>query len=406
MHTTLQQQIRPLISSLSSLEKVIQIQEDRRENSPLNSNQGSGRHTSSVQWTYDKIQTVVEDSLIQKYPQLNDMVTAVTLENLMIQQREYLLNELNQQNNQLRRETELTEREFLLSIKKKYEERFQEINGGVREVKDMALHNQSHLKDLTTSVAKMISKKVDRADISRLLQEYSNGIIMDPASTSSSSSSSSRHPSKGSQGSRPHRHTSPSSSSIFQGHGQGTSRSNSSSPRRRTDGKRNLTLKSNYRRNRPGSRRDPDDLDQEDEEEGDYEVEEEENAKRHLTKVLNHFKTFQKEHQVLLEKVEGSQEEIKHLREEILQEVALLKKRGSANLDEQSSLSRRGTSGRGGDQGSRVISPSSSMYTDWRIALGELSLNLRREMSEKCGREEMRSAIGIELNLLEKKMNV
>ena len=45
-------------------------------------------------------------------------------------------------------------------------------------------------------------------------------------------------------------------------------------------------------------------------------------------------------------------------------------------------------------------------YTDWKIALGELSLNLRREMSDKAGREEMISVIAAELEPLGHKLQV
>lgn len=77
----------------------------------------------------------MEDYLVQKYPHLNETVTSLTLENALIQHREYLLNEITRQQNELRRETELNEREFLISIKRKYEEKFQDINGGLRETR-------------------------------------------------------------------------------------------------------------------------------------------------------------------------------------------------------------------------------------------------------------------------------
>jgi hypothetical protein len=409
MHTTFQQQLRPLISSLSSLEKVIQIQEDRRESLTNHHQITSSQHTSSVQWTYDKIQSIVEDTFLQKYPQLNEMVTSVTVENLLIQQREYLLNEMNQQTYQLRRETEVNEREFLLSIKKKYEVKFHDMTGEVKEVKEKTLQNQSQIKELTTNVAKMISKKIDRADLVRFMEEYTNGIIMDPsAATSRSPQQQQQQQQQRNLSSRHSKGSNSSSSSIFQSSPAAVKNSINSKRRMNgggggSGGMRNLTLKSNYRGNRPRV------VDDGEEDEGEGEEEEEENEDReHLRKVLNHFKIFQRDHQDLKERVAGCQQEVEHFREEIRQEVAVLKKRSL----EQSPRGAVGWGGGGGGSvaaaggGSRVISPSSAMYTDWRIALGELSLNLRREMSEKCGREEMRSAIGIELNLVEKKINV
>ncbi len=39
--------------------------------------------------------------------------------------------------------------------------------------------------------------------------------------------------------------------------------------------------------------------------------------------------------------------------------------------------------------------------TEWKVALGELSINLRRELGDKCGREEMLSAVHNETAILE-----
>lgn len=132
MQSTLQHQLRPLISSIGSLEKVIQIQEDRRDNTSRTSQKVT---TSSTNWTYEKIQSVMEDYLSQRYPNLNEAVTSLALDNTLIEQREYLLNEITRQQNELRRETELNEREFLISIKRKFDEKFQEINGGIKETR-------------------------------------------------------------------------------------------------------------------------------------------------------------------------------------------------------------------------------------------------------------------------------
>jgi hypothetical protein len=235
----------------------------------------------------------------------------------------------------------------------------------------------------------MISKKVDRVDLTRLLQEHSQGIVMDnpaPSSTRTQSPSQTRRSRSPVTTTSRARHSSPSTSSIFQSH--------SSNQRKSTKGSSssNLTLKSTYRREE--EREEEDSLEEGGDREGDGEGGRRRNQTTQ-TKILNHCKSLQKEYQLLSDKVEQSQQEMKRFKEEISQEIIYLKKRPLE-------LTTVPTSGGGHGH----ISPSSSMYTDWRIALGELSLNLRREMSEKCGREEMRSAIGIELNLVEKKINV
>ena len=49
---------------------------------------------------------------------------------------------------------------------------------------------------------------------------------------------------------------------------------------------------------------------------------------------------------------------------------------------------------------------SGGNFTEWRMALGDLSLNLRRELTEKCDREEMHAALGAEVGSLEKRLTV
>ena len=46
------------------------------------------------------------------------------------------------------------------------------------------------------------------------------------------------------------------------------------------------------------------------------------------------------------------------------------------------------------------------IMNDWRIALGECSMNLRRELSDKMGREEVVAYVRDELSLLDKKLVV
>jgi hypothetical protein len=52
------------------------------------------------------------------------------------------------------------------------------------------------------------------------------------------------------------------------------------------------------------------------------------------------------------------------------------------------------------------LSSGGSISADWRLALGELSLNLRRELSDKTGREEMYSLVRTEAEQLDKKVLV
>lgn len=44
--------------------------------------------------------------------------------------------------------------------------------------------------------------------------------------------------------------------------------------------------------------------------------------------------------------------------------------------------------------------------TDWKMALGELSMNLRREITDKIGREELYSTVRGEVEILDKRVLV
>lgn len=247
--------------------------------------------------------------------------------------------------------------------------------------RDLTINNQSALKELSTSVAKMISKKVDRSDVSRLIHEYANGIVMDKSSTRETPGN--RRSSKSPTFSD--RHSSPSPTSIFQGH------HTTSSTR---SGGNSLKLKTPYRGNE--QQEEYDSLEEEIVEQKSGKTK---NLHQKQNKLLQSYTALQKDYQVLLEKVELCQQDINQFKEGMSQELSIMKRRYMEN-----SANTSGSRSSRGDPA--IIPPSSSMYTDWRIALGELSLNLRREMSEKCGREEMRSALGIELNLIEKKLHV
>ena len=43
---------------------------------------------------------------------------------------------------------------------------------------------------------------------------------------------------------------------------------------------------------------------------------------------------------------------------------------------------------------------------DWRLALGEVSMNLRREVADKASREELYSAVRTEMSTLEQQLAV
>jgi ElaB/YqjD/DUF883 family membrane-anchored ribosome-binding protein len=104
-------------------------------------------------------------------------------------------------------------------------------------------------------------------------------------------------------------------------------------------------------------------------------------------------------------------DEIEALRERLSQQQQQSKKRGgnTSSPTTPTSSTGNGTSRRssGAVSSSNLVGGGvGSNFTEWRMALGDLSLNVRREMSEKCSREEMHAAIGAELGTLEKRLMV
>jgi hypothetical protein len=383
--STLQLQLRPLFSSLTSLEKVIQIQEDRREREQSPSLSPSVSSSKKSNWTYEKIQRVIDDYFLERYPHLSHVVTSLSLDTHLLQQKEYFLTEINRKTDELRNEIEVNEREFLLSVKKKYEDRFQEIFGNIREVKDISLQNQNGLKDLAGNVAKAVSKKVDRGDIPRIIHEYAEGIHPISPHSHPRNSLREREREKPNGNSRDRRReSSPSlspsgSSSIF-----------------RKKNSHDLTLKSSYRPHHS-----EDDSESENEEQKKHSQQKnKKSAKSQNPNIpIETLQSLQKETNELRQLLDRYHQEMNMFKEEYNNSEKVKEEWGKNKGKDRERDRERERDG-------TYIANSSSMYTDWRRAMGELSLNLRREMSDKCGREEMRSAIGIEMNLLEKKLHV
>jgi hypothetical protein len=112
MQQTVSAQVRPVVTAISSLEKVIQIQEDRRSSA-------SQTPVAPKQplWNYDKIQSVVEDVMQQRYPHINESVTNRSLETSLAQLKEFLLHEMGAQAESVRLELAAAQRESVGELK-------------------------------------------------------------------------------------------------------------------------------------------------------------------------------------------------------------------------------------------------------------------------------------------------
>ena len=67
------------------------------------------------------------------------------------------------------------------------------------------------------------------------------------------------------------------------------------------------------------------------------------------------------------------------------------------------------TGGYGGASNATHLASATSAELDrldWRLALGEVSMNLRREVSDKASREELYSAVRTEIGTLEERLSV
>lgn len=68
---------------------------------------------------------------------------------------------------------------------------------------------------------------------------------------------------------------------------------------------------------------------------------------------------------------------------------------------------RKGAANGGAHAASLAAATSSELERlDWRLAIGEVSMNLRREVADKASREEMYSAIRTEMEGLDQRLSV
>jgi hypothetical protein len=131
MQHNIASQVRPLVTAVTSLEKVIQIQEDRT-NRPQVPVYETPKHQI---WTHDKITSLVEDVISQRYPSISDSVSSNCLDSSMSELREFLLREVGAHVESLRLEIGTTSREAAGGLRKHVEGRIQELAEGMRDAR-------------------------------------------------------------------------------------------------------------------------------------------------------------------------------------------------------------------------------------------------------------------------------
>lgn len=133
MQHNIASQVRPLVTAVTSLEKVIQIQEDRsnKPHVPVYEAPPSAKHT----WTHDKITSLIEDVISQRYPSMNEAVSSTSLDSSLSEVREYLLREVGAHVESLRLEIGTTSREAAGGLRKHVEGRIQELSEGMRDAR-------------------------------------------------------------------------------------------------------------------------------------------------------------------------------------------------------------------------------------------------------------------------------
>ena len=125
-------QVRPLVTAITSLEKVFQIQEERSNKPQVPAyDPPSAKHT----WTHDKITSLVEDVITQRYPAMSEAVSSTYLDATISEQREYLLREVGGHVESLRLEIGATSREAAGGLRKHMEGRIQELSEGMRDAR-------------------------------------------------------------------------------------------------------------------------------------------------------------------------------------------------------------------------------------------------------------------------------
>lgn len=344
MQHNIASQVRPLVTAVTSLEKVIQIQEDRshRPPAPHPEPPSANKHT----WTHEKITNLIDDVLVQRYPHLGECVSSQTLDSSVSEAREYLLREMSAHVESLRLEIGSTSREAAGGLRKHVEGRIQELAESMREARNAGVAAKEGLKDLSSNVTKSLAKKADRSDLKRLQKEMVEKEQKDRAKDPSASFAGSQGDSLLSNMFAPSR----SMHNISMTDAMDPENSNMVTAKR-------LRVVSS-----------------------DVDV---------LKKDVQRLSSMHSENcRDIADLKHDLENEVKHLREKCLADK-------KAALESSISDHERG----------QKSSHGGVSYTDWRIALGELSLNLRREMSDKPGREEMINVIASELEPIDKRLN-
>jgi len=339
MQQAISAQVRPVVSAISSLEKVIQIQEDRKH-PPTPA-------PAQVHWSYDKIRSVVEDVLHTKYPHVNEAVNNTALDMALSQHKEYLMQEMSSHAESVRVETAASNREQIGALRKVYDGKLHELFSGLKESREGVSKVRSAVKDLAANVAKAVAKKADRSDFQKLLKESRT---QRDAPTRGRSRSPLNGLSRGASRAKGNRDT---YDDMFasQNHSQYEyPMEYTSEQEKRADHVSGSTVR--------------------------VLTEELTALKRDLDKVSSAFV--------------DNRSEVAKLRQDMLSYIEGLRDKITATKAQNAT-----------DNGTSY----GSSFADWRMALGDLSLNIRREMSDKCGREEMHSAIGSELGVLDQRIS-
>lgn len=111
MQQVISQHMQPLVATITALEKLVTMSQQQQ---PTNSKQ---------QWSYDKIQTIVDDTLRARH--LGE-VSEVQLETSIGEMRELLLREIAVQVESARGDTEEVARDIAQSMKKQLESKIAE----------------------------------------------------------------------------------------------------------------------------------------------------------------------------------------------------------------------------------------------------------------------------------------
>lgn len=386
MHQSLSTQLKPILNAVASMEKTIDIQEkvyrgqiDQTQTLIQKigslSSQQQRNDPNDVTFT-SRLRTIIDDILNERRV---GEVTYMSMQSSLSEHSNILLREVTSMVESARLESTQINEEMLENSVRSFKELAGESNRIALESREQTNRVKKGLKDFAENVAKSLSRKVETKEMKESLkeliadQEALKRVVVNNAGLTSQMMTS---PTRG-------RH----SLDVQE---------NFSSDADEQSSSRRVTSKIGDLRERQSAVMSPLSLKRSTsagraEASNGFRAANNDSARRHQNADSGQsYQSLQNEFQTALNGFDSIQREFRQLQQLV---QTLQDNRGTHGVRGLSAVHHQPL----------TAMDKSIENTDWRLAMGELSINLRRELGDKCGREELHCSIRQEAAILEAK---